>query len=303
MPLPRLDLSGRTLAGRYRLGALVGHGGVAAVYEAEDVASGERRAVKMVSPPAGDAARIAERFHREARVSRTLDHPNIVQVLDFVAEGDALFLVMELIGGEPVSRMIGRRDLTARRALVLARQVLDALDHAHARGLVHRDIKPDNLMVVRAGEPGREVPRVKLVDFGLVKLLGDAAAEHGDETLTQTGLVFGTPAYMSPEQALGRIVDHRTDLYSLGAVVFEMLTGRAPFQSPDPLTVLRMHASAPPPTLAGTAPGQPWCTAAMEQLIAGALAKRPDARFADAAAMTTALDAAFVSLDHLPADS
>jgi eukaryotic-like serine/threonine-protein kinase len=301
LQIPRLDLGGHTIDGRYRIGGLIGQGGAGAVYEAEHVATGAALAIKVLRPDLGDAARLAERFRREAKATSLLDHPNIVEVLDLVSEGDALYLVMELIRGRSVADLIEAGELTARRSLVIARQVLEALAHAHARGMVHRDIKPENLMLVMVGEPGREYEQVKLLDFGLVKLIGEAAAEIGSEKLTQTGLVFGTPAYMAPEQALGRVVDGRADLYSVGIVLFEMLTGRKPFRSPDVLTLMRMQASAPPPALSSVAPGRPWCTPELEQLVGRALAKRPDARFASAQEMTAALDAAFVSLDHLPA--
>jgi serine/threonine-protein kinase len=299
--IPRLDLSGHTLDGRYRIRGLIGQGGAGAVYEAEHVATGDTLAIKVLLPGLDDAARVAERFRREAKAASLLDHPNIVEVLDLVCEGDALYLVMERIHGRSVGDLIEAGEPTARRTLVIARQVLEALAHAHARGMIHRDIKPDNLMLVTVGEPGRAYERVKLLDFGLVKLIGDAAGEVGTEKLTQTGLVFGTPAYMAPEQALGRVVDGRADLYSLGVVLFEMLTGRPPFRSPDVLTLMRMQTGAPAPTLSSVAPGRPWCTPALEQLVGRALMKRPDARFASAAEMIVALEAAFVSLDHLPA--
>jgi serine/threonine-protein kinase len=303
LPLSRLDLLGRTLGGRYRVRTLIGQGGVGAVYEVEQLATGQLLALKMLLPGLGDPARVAERFRREAKAASLLDHANIVEVLDLVSEGESLFIVMELVRGRSVGDLVEAGELTARRTLVIARQVLDALAHAHERGVIHRDLKPDNIMLVKVGEPGAEYERAKLLDFGLVKLIGDAAADVGGDRLTQTGLVFGTPAYMSPEQALGRIVDGRTDLYALGVVLFEMLTGRTPFRSPDPLTLMRMHAAAPVPSLASVAPGSPWCTPAVEQLVARALAKRADQRFATAREMTAALDAAFVSLDHLPAGS
>jgi eukaryotic-like serine/threonine-protein kinase len=299
--IPRLDLDGHTLDGRYRLRGLIGQGGAGAVYEAEHIATGDPLAIKVLLPGHDDAARVVARFRREAKAASQLDHPNIVEVLDLVSEGDALYLVMELIRGRAVADLVEAGELTARRTLVIGRQVLEALAHAHARGMIHRDIKPENLMLETLGEPGRAYERVKLLDFGLVKLIGDAAGEAGAEKLTQTGLVFGTPAYMAPEQALGRAVDGRADLYSLGVVLFEMLTGRKPFRSPDVLTLLRMQTSTPPPTLASVAPGRPWCTPALEQLVGRALLKRPDARFASAEEMIAALDAAFVSLDHLPA--
>jgi serine/threonine protein kinase len=150
-------------------------------------------------------------------------------------------------------------------------------------------------MLVTAGEPGREFERVKLLDFGLIKLVDDGP------TVTQTGMVFGTPAYVSPEQAQGHEVDARADLYALGVVLFEMLTGRPPFRSPDPGSLVRMHVSAPVPTLAAATAGRSWCTPALEHLVARALAKQAADRFGDAAAMMAALDEAFVSLDHLPA--
>jgi serine/threonine protein kinase len=299
MSRPLADPVGQTVAGGHRIERLLGRGGVGAVYEAVHVETGTRRAIKMLLPDLANAAEVAERFKREAMATRLLDHPNIVEVVDLVAEGPDLYLVMELLSGRPLTAILEDGALAARRALVIGRQVLDALAHAHANGLVHRDLKPANVMLVILGAPGSEFERVKLLDFGLVKLVGETAALLGDTSLTQTGVVFGTPAYISPEQALGRTVDARSDLYSLGIVLFEMLTGRPPFRSPDPVTLTRMHAAAPVPTLASIAPGRPWCTPALEHLIARALAKQPDDRFATAAEMTAALDAAFVSLDSV----
>ena len=298
-----MDLSGRTIAGRYQLRRIIGQGGIGVVYEAEELGSGAPRAVKMLRSGTGDPHVLAERFRREARAIARLAHPNIVEAIDFISEGESLFLVMELVAGTSVTQLIERRVLTPRRTIVIARQVLEALTHAHAHGLVHRDIKPDNIMVMKVGAPGREHDRVKLLDFGLVKLIGDAAAEVGQaDKLTQTGVAFGTPAYMSPEQALARFVDDRTDLYSLGIVIFEMLTGRKPFDHPEALTLLRMHVGAAIPTLASVAPDQPWVTFQTEALIARALAKYPDERYANAGEMMHALIDAFLSLDHLPAD-
>ncbi|HEY5938738.1 MAG TPA: serine/threonine-protein kinase [Kofleriaceae bacterium] len=299
MQRPLADPVGQTVAGGHRIERLLGRGGVGAVYEAVHVETSTRRAIKMLLPDLANAAEVAERFKREAMAARLLDHPNIVEVIDLVAEGPDLYLVMELLSGRPLTAILEDGALAPRRALVIGRQILDALAHAHTHGLVHRDLKPANIMLVTLGTPGAEFERVKLLDFGLVKLVGETAALLGDTSLTQTGVVFGTPAYISPEQALGRPVDARSDLYSLGIVLFEMLAGRPPFRSPDPVTLTRMHAAAPVPTLASVAPGRPWCTPALEHLIARALAKKPDDRFATATEMTTALDAAFVSLDAI----
>ncbi len=300
---PLADLVGRTIADRYRIVRLLGRGGTGAVYEAEPLAGGAPVAVKALLPGAPDADLIAERFRREAAAARLLDHPNIVEIRELIGERDELYLVMELLRGRSVAGELSSGPLAARRTLVIARQVLDALAHAHARGVIHRDVKPDHLFLTSAGEPGRQYERVKLLDLGLVKLVGAAAAAAGPgEPATQDGTIAGTPAYMAPEQALGRAVDGRADLYALGVAIFEMLTGRVPFRSPDPVTLVRMQAQAPAPTLAQSAPGRPWCTPELERLVARALAKRPEDRHADAAEMTAALDIAFASLDHLPAE-
>ena len=305
MSRPLADLFGRTVAGRYRILRPLGRGGTGAVYEAEQLPDGAPVAIKALLPGADGADQIAERFRREARAAPLLDHPSLVEIRELVAERDELYLVMELLRGRSVAAELLAGPLAARRTLVIARQILDGLGHAHARGVIHRDLKPDHIFLTTAGEPGRQYERAKLVDFGLVKLVGPAAAldvdAGGGSKLTQTGMVFGTPAYMAPEQALGRPVDGRADLYALGTSLYEMLTGRTPFRSPDPLTLVRMQAQAPAPTLASSALGRPWCTPELERLVARALAKRPDDRFADAAEMATSLELAFASLDHLPA--
>ena len=156
-------------------------------------------------------------------------------------------------------------------------------------------------MVTRAGEADRTYDHVEAARLRARQVARWRGGGLGADKLTRTGIPFGTPAYMAPEQALGRLVDGRADLYSLGVTVFEMLTGRPPFRSPDPMALMRMQASAPVPTLASVDPGGAYRTPAVEHLVARALAKRPELRFVDAAEMIAALDAAFVTLDHLPA--
>ncbi len=298
---PLAERVGRVVGGRYKIVRLRGRGGTGAVYEAEQVADGAPLAVKVLLPGGADAELMAERFRREARAARLLDHPNIVGIRELIEEEGELYLVMELLHGRSVAAELHGGALAARRTLVIARQVLEALAHAHGRGVIHRDLKPDHLFLTQAGAPGREYERVKLIDLGLVELVGAAAAEAGPGQITQPGTIVGTPAYMAPEQALGRAIDGRADLYSLGITIFEMLTGRVPFRSPDPTTLVRMQVSVPAPPLAQSARGRPWCTPALEHLVARALAKRPEDRFADAAEMAAALELAFSSLDHLPA--
>ena len=282
-----------TRIGRYRVVGALGRGGMGGVLEVEDDA-GTRYALKV---PVQDVegADVTRRFAREANVLRLLDHPNLVAAVDVFAEAGRLFLVMEKVAGEPLSSAIDFGPLHPRRALVLARQILDGVGHAHAQGLVHRDLKPENILLVDMG--GWE--RVKIIDFGVVKLVGDAADAFGAGALTSTGFVVGTPRYMAPEQALGLLLDARTDLYAVGVILYEMLAGRAPFEAEDPVVLLRLHAKAPPPPLREVTRGAPWCTPQLVALVEGALVKAPDHRFPNAGAMIAALDHAFYSIDHL----
>jgi serine/threonine protein kinase len=297
LPLSHTNPDGRVVADRYRLRSLIGKGGTGAVYEAEHIESGDKVAMKMLLPDLPDSEQIAERYRREAQAAPLLVHDNIIAVRELVAADDTLYLVMELVDGRPLGEILERGSIAPRRTLVLARQVLAALQHAHGNGIVHRDLKPDNVMLASIGDDTRRHEQVKLLDFGMLKRL-DEDADAGTK-LTRAGIVAGTPAYLAPEQALGNAIDARTDLYSLGIVVFEMLTGRVPFRSPDPLITMKMQVSMPAPRLA-IAVSRPWITPALEHLVGRALAKRPDDRFASAAEMTEALDHAFVSLDHLP---
>jgi serine/threonine-protein kinase len=284
-----------TLLGRYRVIGPLGRGGMGGVVEVED-ASGARFAVKSPIADTSGTGDITARFAREANALRLLDHPNLVGAVDVFVEGGVLFLVMEKASGVTLGqRILDQWALPPRQALVFAHQLLDGVGHAHQQGLVHRDLKPDNVILQPMG--GWE--RVKIIDFGLVKLMGDAAAAFGANALTSTGLVFGTPAYMSPEQALGRLVDGRADLYAAGVILFEMLSGRLPFHHVDPMMLMRMHAKQPPPRLDEITGGAAWCTPQVIALFEGALIKDPAHRFASAQIMMAALDDAFRSIDHV----
>ncbi|HWO17960.1 MAG TPA: serine/threonine-protein kinase [Kofleriaceae bacterium] len=280
-----------TRIGRYRVVSTLGRGGMGGVMEVEDD-TGARYALKA---PVQDIEGIdvTRRFAREANVLRMLDHPNLVSAVDVFTEGGRLYLVMEKVTGEPLSRALDFGELHPRRALVLTRQALAGIGHAHAQGLIHRDLKPDNILLVDMG--GWE--RVKIIDFGIVKLTSDVAAAFGAEALTSTGIVFGTPRYMAPEQALGQLLDTRADLYALGIILYEMLAGRPPFEFDDPVAMLKAHAKSPPPPLAAVTGNAPWCTRELVALVEGALAKKPDQRFASAEVMTAVLDEAFRSLE------
>ncbi len=287
------------VGGRYAIRGVLGAGGMGAVYEVEAIAGGARYAMKAPLPEAVDDAMASKRFAREVNAMQLVDHKNLVRAVDQVVERGRLYLVLELVRGPTLGEELRRGPIEPRRALVITRQLLDGLEHAHAQGIVHRDLKPDNVVLTRAGEPGRDYECVKVLDFGLVKLLDDAAAAIGGDVLTRTGITFGTPLYMAPEQALGRPVTARADLYSVGVILFEMLIGEPPFGGKDAPEILRKHVGTPPPRLSALAPDAPWRTPQLEAVVAGALVKKPDDRFASAAVMRAAVDDAFLSLQHL----
>ena len=279
--------------GRYRVLEKIGRGGMGGVFEVEDE-QGRRFALKSPVADINASADVTRRFAREANALRMLDHPNLVAAVDVFVHAGHLFLVMEKVVGRGLAKVIQEGRLEPRKALVFARQILEGVGHAHAQGIVHRDLKPDNIIMVDMG--GWE--RVKIIDFGLVKLIGDVADAFGAAALTRTGIVFGTPAYMAPEQALGRHIDGRTDIYALGVILFEMLVGKLPFYDKDPLTLMKHHAKTPPPRLDQVVDAQ-WVTPQLIVLVEGALAKDPDHRFPHTSAMVAALDDAFYSLDTI----
>ncbi len=283
---------GEVVAGRYRVIGRIGRGGMGSIYEAEHLTTGKRFALKTLLPGLDRVGDIARRFEREARASSVLNHPNVINVTDFGAlEDGSLYLAMELVRGKPLGDLLDAGGVSQERAFTIGRQVIEALAHAHSHGVIHRDLKPDNVMVLDAGESEEERDRVKLLDFGIAKVVGDAEAQVGGDKLTQAGVAFGTPDYMAPEQALGEAVDARADLYAMGVILFELFAGRKPFVNEDKLSVLRMQVSVTPPRLAEAAPGR-WFAPELEGVIAKALEKRRDDRYATAEEMLAAFDAA-----------
>ena len=280
--------------GAYTVVGTIGRGGMGGVFEVED-ATGTRFALKSPVIDVNPTGEVTRRFAREANALRLLEHPNLVAAHDVFVESGQLFLVMEHVVGRTLGKALSQGRLEPRQALVFARQILDGVGHAHGRGLVHRDLKPENILLA----PMNGWERVKIIDFGLVKLLGDVAAAFGAAALTRTGLVFGTPAYMAPEQALGRLVDARADLYAIGVILFEMLVGTAPYRDPDPYVMMRLHAKAPIPSLREVTHDAAWCTPELVTLVETALRKTADERFASAETMIAAVDAAFASLQQI----
>ncbi|NVB41147.1 serine/threonine protein kinase [Pseudenhygromyxa sp. WMMC2535] len=245
-------LVGQVLADRYALEDLLGAGGMGAVFRAEDRGRGREVAVKVLHPDIGSDPSIAKRFDREAISAARLDHPNIVRVEDHGSTDEGIkYLVMELLVGEELhARLSPGRPWPVDEALRVLEQILSALEHAHAAGIVHRDLKPENVFLTKdADAPGGE--RAKLVDFGIAKLLD---ADGAVEVLTRAGMVFGTPRFMSPEQAAGGKIDERSDLYAVGLIAHNMLTGEVPYDGEDVATILRKQIMAPTPPLPTSVP-------------------------------------------------
>ena len=266
------DRSGQTVGDRWRLIRFLGSGGMASVYEATD-ASGQRVALKILHAEMARRRELKERFLREAYVANRIGHPGIVRVLEH-ADGPDVFLVLELLEGESLGARLQRADqFTVRDLLGCSDQILSALGAAHAAGVVHRDIKPDNVFVPAQGG-------IKILDFGIARVIDDVPSEFK----TRTGLALGTIPYMAPEQALGRRgkVDGRTDLFALGALMFRALAGRRIHEEPSEAELLVAMATKPAPRLAEVAPATPPAVCA---IVDRALAFSQDARYPDAATM------------------
>src|SRR5215211_4199415 len=257
---------GRILDGRYQLGSLLAVGGMARVYLASDRVLERPVAVKVLSPPHAQDPVFVERFRREARSAARLSHPNIVAVFDSGSDAGRHYLVMEYVAGQSLAQLLHRQGrLAPRQAAELGVEVCAALAAAHAQGLVHRDVKPANVLV---GDDGR----VKVTDFGIAKAAATA-------TLTGTGTVLGTAAYLSPEQAQGGPVDARSDLYSLGCVLYELLCGSPPFGSGTdnpPVAVATRHLHQPPKPPSAH---NPQVDASLDAVVLTALAKDPARRY------------------------
>jgi len=293
---------GMVLRGKYEITGRLGAGGMAAVYRARHLAFGEVRAIKVVNSRLADDEEFLKRFRNEAIVARRLQHPNAVRVDDLdMTEDGRPFIVMEYVEGLNLREVIRREGpLSLRRSVRIARQVASALASAHELGIVHRDIKPDNILLAGAGEE----ETAKVLDFGIAKMKESALGDSG-AIATRTGMVVGTPQYISPEQAMGRRgseIDGRADLYSLGVVLFEMVTGRLPFESDTAMGIILHHLQTPPPSAREVRPdlGIP---EPLSAVLMRALEKDRDKRYPSAPAMAAALDDVMaLPLAERPAD-
>jgi serine/threonine protein kinase len=278
------------VADRYRLMERIGEGGMGAVYRAVHVLLDRPVALKILREDLPSQSNAARRFHQEARAASRVNHENVVTILDFGrAEQGFLYLVMELVDGEPLSSVIARSaPLHASRVVDVAMQIASALEQASELGIVHRDLKPDNVLLTRRRGRG---DFVKLLDFGLAKLL---SAQDAAGPITMAGAVFGTPEYMSPEQWRGTEVDVRSDIYSLGIVLYECLTGALPWTGTY-AALFRAHLTRPPPSIRDTFPDIR-CPPRLEAIVLKCLEKEPDKRYASATDLRGALDACGITI-------
>lgn len=281
-------LLGRTIEGKYRFDEKLGAGGMGAVYKATRLLIGDTVAIKVLHPSQAVTAQAGERFRREAQAAARFKHPNSVAIYDFGVTGDGLlYLIMELAEGQSLRRMIQDKGaLPLPLAAEIMKQTCAALDEAHRHSIVHRDIKPDNIMVKMTGTGAQ----VKVLDFGIARIRDLAGAD----TLTQHGSVIGTPHYMSPEQCLGEELDGRSDIYSLGVVLYEMLSGTAPFNGNTSREIISKHISQRPPQIRSI---KAELSDEIEALLQQVLEKDREARPQTAAVLAKALDNAI----NLPA--
>ncbi|MEO7732795.1 MAG: protein kinase [Kofleriaceae bacterium] len=268
---------------RYRVLEAMASGSMGVVYKAERVPVGKIVAIKFLHATFANDAEFLARFERETRVMSKLTHPHCVSVVDFGVWDGAPYLVMEYVSGTTLRALIDNGPLPPRRALTLVRQIAAGLAHAHAQGVVHRDVKPANLMISEEIGTG---DHARILDFGLARLRGAVGRDA-----TQTNVVVGTPNYMAPEQTVGGgLIDARTDIYAVGIVLFEMISGDRPFQAEDTLALLGMHRAAPIPRLTDRVPADLKLPRGLQELVEKAMAKSPGDRFQSAIELAAAID-------------
>jgi eukaryotic-like serine/threonine-protein kinase len=280
-------LRNKLIGGKYQLLERVGQGGMGTIYRATQSGLNRQVAVKILKRELNVDPDTVARFHREAHAMSLLTHANTVRVYDFgQTEDGLLYLVMELLVGELLTTRMEHAQLDVLDALRMTQQILRSLAEAHSKAIVHRDLKPDNVFLVRA--EGHGEPAIKVLDFGIAKIV--APDRRVDQFETQAGTVFGTPRYMSPEQAQGGTLDGRSDLYSVGALLYQMLTGRAPFVEDDAVVVMAKHIQERPEPPMKVRPERP-IPPSLDELVMKAMAKDPAERFQEASEFVQALEA------------
>ena len=268
-------MSNKLLLGRYEIIEKIGEGGMAVVYKAKDRLLNRYVAIKILRPEFVKDEQFVENFHKESQAAAGLSHPNIVNVYDVGKEGNIHFIVMELIDGKPLSQVIDEKGrLDYKEAISIARQVASALSLAHKNQIIHRDVKPHNILITSTGT-------AKLADFGIARAVSKASIAEGSEK------IMGSVHYFSPEQARGAYVDERSDIYSLGIVLYEMLTGKVPFDGDNPISIALMHINDPMPSVSSQVPGIP---PQLEKVIEKATDKYQSNRYKTADEMIEDLD-------------
>ncbi len=285
---PKDQFVGRDiLGGEYQILEKIGTGGMGSVYKASQPAMNRMVAIKILHPKLANRKDLASRFRREARAMSQLSHPNTVKVFNFgeLEEDGSLYIVMEMLEGRNLNQTV-RKDgpIPPERAIPILIQVCGALQEAHDLGIVHRDLKPENIFLARQGGIN-DYPKV--LDFGLAKVT-ERQMNPGSIILTQEGMVFGTPEFMSPEQAQGKTLDARSDIYSLAVILYEVLTGKLPFSAKSPMEYIQKHVTEPIIPLSERVPEHRF-PSALDEVLARALSKKPEQRFQSASEFAEAL--------------
>lgn len=275
------------LGGQFRVLQRIGTGGMGSVYRCDEPAMGREVAIKILHTKLKERTDLVSRFRREARAMSQLSHPNTVRVFSYgeLPEDGALYIVMEMLEGRNLNQTIRKGGpLEVERAIPILVQVCHALEEAHQLGIVHRDLKPENIFLC---QQAGMVDFPKVLDFGLAKVT-EQQMQPGSLILTQEGMVFGTPEFMSPEQARGKTLDARSDIYSLAVILYEMLTGKLPFLAKTPMEYVGQHVTAPPIPLNERVEGKKF-DEKLEQVLFRALNKKPEDRYASAREFAEAL--------------
>lgn len=297
---PSDPLVGLTLSSRYKILRRIGEGGMGIVYEAEHVLIEKRVALKVLRDDFSSRPDVVERFRQEAKSASRIGHENIVDISDFgETPSGASYFVMEMLNGEDLSHVLAREGtLSVERTVKILSQCCRALGAAHGKGIVHRDMKPENIFLTRR----EETPDfVKIVDFGIAKMSDIETTGAPGRKLTKTGMIFGTPEYMSPEQAAGKALDHRVDIYAMGVILFELVSGRVPFVGDTFMGILTQHMFEPPPQIRAVNPNAK-VSGELEAVIFKALEKDAARRFQSMEellrAMTQAVDTASLGVQE-----